>query len=274
LIFFNTDPTNWDSDNDGTSDGLEDHGYNAKIDILTDGWIRMNIYWQTYVITIETNSSVLSATFDSVNQELSVDVGGKNGTKGVTNIFAPIAMIKNAEEIDIKFDDESINFTLDQNETYYIIHVEYNHSTHRLTMTFKSLDKEPPEEGDEGEAQIGEIIAYVGIVIIILIVIILIGVMVFKRKPAKKIKYYKCRKCGEKLEVPFSSDEKIRLECTECSAKRRILNPYLKAEAKEAHEQPPESEKHKKKPIKKRKKVPKKPKKDDKLDEILDKHFK
>ncbi|MCK5561826.1 MAG: Ig-like domain-containing protein, partial [Thermoplasmata archaeon] len=364
--------------NDGIGDGLEKYDYNAKIDILSDGWIRMNIYWKDSVIIIETNSSVISGTFDSEKQELGIDVSGKNGTMGTANIMAPKAMINASEQIKIKFDGEPINFTLDQNETYYSIHIEYNHSKHRLTMNFKSIDTEPPQiqtrypehdaddvpidtdititfnekmdvstinastimlkdkdgktiegvvgyddginkltfdllknleyntaytitisgakdlagnelqeetwvfktvaeeppEKDEGEAQMGDIIAYVGVGIIILIVMILIGVMVFKRKPAKKIKYYKCRKCGEKLEVPFSENEKIKLECTECGAKRRILNPYLKGEAKEAHEQPLEPEKHKKKPIKKPKKVPKKPKKVDKLDKILDKYFK
>ncbi|MCK5561251.1 MAG: hypothetical protein KAJ51_11675, partial [Thermoplasmata archaeon] len=145
------------------------------------------------------------------------------------------------------------------------------------SWVFKTVLKEPEveeDDGGEGEAQIGDIIAYVGVGIIILIVLILIGVMVFKRKPAKKLKYYKCRKCGEKLEVPFSEEPKIRLECTECSAKRRITNPYLEEEATEAHEQPPEPAKLKKKLPKKPKKVPKKPKKVDKLDEILDKHFK
>ncbi|MCK5562420.1 MAG: Ig-like domain-containing protein, partial [Thermoplasmata archaeon] len=389
LIFFNTDPTNWDSDNDGIGDGLEKYDYNAKIDILPDGWIRMKIYWKDYVIIIETNSSVISATFDSVNRELSIDVGGNNGTGGVTDIMVPIAMINNSEQIKIEFDGGPINYTLDQNKTYYSIHIEYNHSTHRLTMNFKGTDVEPPpkdteapqiqtrypeqdaddvpidtnititfnekmnvstintttitiesndnktiegiinyddgtnkltfdpfddleydtaytitiggakdlagnelpksswvfktiakepereeDDGGEGESQMGEIIAYVGIVIIILIVLILIGVMVFKRKPVKKLKYYKCRKCGEKLEIPFSDDKKIRLECTECGAKRRIANPYLKEEEKEALEKPTVPLKAKKKRPKKPKKVPKKPKKVDELDEILDKHFK
>ena len=112
----------------------------------------MNIYWSDYVIKVVTNSSVLSATFDSSKEELSIDISGETGTSGFANITAPKAIINASEEIGVKLDGAPIEFTLTQNTTHYFIHIEYTHSTHKLTTSFEKTVGENAN-GEEKKAE-------------------------------------------------------------------------------------------------------------------------
>ncbi len=42
-----------------------------------------------------------------------------------------------------------------------------------------------------------------------------------------ELELYDCPKCGEEIEIPYSDDGKVALECESCGAKGMIPNPYL-----------------------------------------------
>jgi hypothetical protein len=135
---FQTDPLKWDTDGDGISDGLEvvAAGLLASTELLPEGWIRVKLFWSDYTISIETSSAVLGVTFDSDNKQLSVNVGGTDGTEGACNITIPKALVSSASDVKVYLDGEPIEFTLNGDMTYYYVHVEYHHSLRRLVTNF------------------------------------------------------------------------------------------------------------------------------------------
>lgn len=148
LVFSKTDPTEADSDLDGVSDGLQfvcEGGYAAMVQILSDNWTGLQIFWSGYSISIRTNSSVLSATFDRDNKTLTVGVSGPSGTIGACRIVVPKAMIDSSSEISVFLDDQMVNFTLTQNDTYYTIDILYSHSTHELVTDFAHSSEVTPQ---------------------------------------------------------------------------------------------------------------------------------
>jgi len=137
---FLTDPNDWDSDDDGISDGIE-VAFNASVLLLPEGWIKIDIYWKDYVIYIVTNSSVVGVSFNSTKKELSVNVGGEDGTVGLCNISIPKDFIKLEKDIKFFLDDESINFEIGKEGNFYTIHVRYKHSTHNLRVSYGGSEK-------------------------------------------------------------------------------------------------------------------------------------
>jgi len=139
LIFSNTDPTKVDTDGNGIGDGLQfigAGGYSAIVQLLPNGWIGMQIFWSSYTISVKTNSSVLSATFNKDNKTLTIGVSGPSGTTGACQIVVPKAMVNSSSDISVFLDDQAIDFTLTQNDTYYTIDITYTHSTHELMTGF------------------------------------------------------------------------------------------------------------------------------------------
>lgn len=127
----------------------------------------------------------------------------------------------------------------------YAIYANVTHLTIFAPMA-ESAEKEAGSEEDEDNTMLYVVVA----IIIIVIVILVLGILIRKRRPSEKErlevreeeeaaeepkidldelkpKRRKCRKCGEKLEVPVSEDEKVSIKCDECGARRRIKNPYL-----------------------------------------------
>lgn len=180
VIFSKTDPTKADTDGDGISDYLQfigEGGYATAVQGLADNWIGMRIFWSGYVISVKTNSSVLSATFDKENRSLTIGVSGPNGTRGFCEIVVPKAMIALESSIAVFLDDEELNFTLGQDSTYYIIDMDYTHSTHELRTDFAYLlvtPPPPPETVSRAiplELVISLLIVALAIVMVVLVVI-------------------------------------------------------------------------------------------------------
>ena len=149
MIFSNTDPLDADTDGNGIGDGLQfigAGGYSAMVQLLPNGWIGMQIFWSSYTISVKTNSSVLSATFNKDNKTLTIGVSGPSGTTGACQIVVPKAMINSSSDISVFLDDQAINFTLTQNDTYYTIDITYTHSTHELMTGFAHSSGTPPAE--------------------------------------------------------------------------------------------------------------------------------
>jgi hypothetical protein len=182
VIFSKTKPNNWDTNGNGIGDGLEflsNQGYAGSMQSLPDDWIGMTITWANYTILVKTNSSVLEGEFDKEEQKLKIKVSGPNGTQGVTEIDIPKSLCE-PKDIEIELDGELINYTLNEDETYYYIHIEYNHSIHELTANFLHISKPPTEPTDKEEG----ILAYIYLIslIIALIIIVLMSMVIIRTR--------------------------------------------------------------------------------------------
>jgi N-acetylneuraminic acid mutarotase len=168
VIFSKTNASLWDSNGNGVGDGLEfiqSKGYLGWIESLPDDWIGMTITWDNYTILVKTNSSLLEGEFDKEEQKLEIKVSGPDGTQGITDIDIPVDLCK-PEDIEIKLDNEIINFELIQNATYYHIHVEYTHSTHVLMTRFRQISA-----GDDSPNYINLLVVLISISIIMIVLV-------------------------------------------------------------------------------------------------------
>ncbi len=177
VIFSKTKPNDWDTNNNSIGDGLEfieSRGYLGWVKSLPDNWIGITLSWENYTVYIKTNSSVLEGEFDKVEQKLKIKVSGPEGTSGVTELDVPKTLCE-LDDIEIKLDGELINYTITENDTYYFIHIEYNHSAHELTADFTRIIDEPIESEDkDGGLPVQYFIILV--VVIILTILILLGI--------------------------------------------------------------------------------------------------
>jgi hypothetical protein len=177
VIFSKTEPDIWDTNGNAIGDGLEfiqSKGYLGWIESLPDDWIGMTITWDNYTILIKTNSSVLEGEFDKEEQKLKIKVSGEEGTQGVTEIQIPKGLC-DPMDIEISLDGELINYTVTEDETYFYIHVEYNHSVHELSAHFGESEViEDPTDGEEeflaGIYILFLIIALVAVLLLLIIV--------------------------------------------------------------------------------------------------------
>lgn len=186
VIFSKTNATLWDTNDNGVGDGLEfvaNQGYAGGMKSLPNDWIGMTITWQNYTIYVKTNSSVLEGEFDKEDRKLKIKVSGPEGTQGTTEIDVPKSLC-DPEDIEIKLDGELINYTMTQNETYYNVHIEYNHSTHEITASFGYIDQTPDPQIVEkkGETDNSFQIAF----IIALITAILLLILLIKTRNGKQ----------------------------------------------------------------------------------------
>jgi len=168
LIFSKTDPTDWDTNNNSIGDGLEfiqSQGYTGSMQSLSSHWIGMTISWENYLIYIQTSSSVLEGEFDKDEQKLEVKVSGPDGTQGITDIDVPVGLCE-PEDIEIKLDGSSIDYTLTQNTTYYHIHIEYTHSIHILSTKFNQKNGE-----DSSSNYINLLVVLISISIIMIVLV-------------------------------------------------------------------------------------------------------
>jgi hypothetical protein len=151
---------------------------------LPDGWIGMMIKWSNYTMFVSTNSTVLNVGFDKEKKKLDIKVSGKKDTSGSCKITAPKSLLNSTKDISISLDNNPLNFTLTQNETYYIIFVRYNHSIHALSIDLAE-SKNGQVNGQNGEEPEGQktenglllnAITALAIAIIIILIIVVIRV--------------------------------------------------------------------------------------------------
>ncbi len=183
VIFSKTNASLWDTNGNGVGDGLEfilSKGYLGWIESLPDDWIGMTITWDNYTILIKTNSSVLEGEFDKDEQKLKIKVSGPDGTVGVTEMDIPKSLCE-PEDIEIELDGELLNYTLTEDDTYYYIHIEYNHSIHDLVADFSRGVEEPIEPSVKDK----DYPAYLIALTIIAVIVILIFIAALKNRSEK-----------------------------------------------------------------------------------------
>jgi hypothetical protein len=182
VIFSKTKPEKWDTNGNGIGDGLEfiqSKGYLGWIESLPNDWIGMTITWDNYTVLVKTNSSVLEGEFDKDEQKLKIKVSGPDGTQGITEIDVPKSLCE-PDDIEIMLDGEMINYTITEDDTYYYIHIEYNHSIHELSADFSKIVEEPREPEADEKGLLANL--YLIALIIAVIIILLLSIVVIRNR--------------------------------------------------------------------------------------------
>jgi hypothetical protein len=146
---------------------------------LPDNWSGMTITWNNYTLLVKTNSTVLEGEFDKEEQKLKIKVSGPERTQGVTEMEVPNGLC-DPEDIEILLDGELINYTLTEYETFYHIHIEYHHSIHELSASFKDISEKTPHPTGKEEESLANL--YIIFLIITLICVLLLSAVIIKNK--------------------------------------------------------------------------------------------
>jgi len=92
---------------------------------------------EIYEIPIDTNSTIVD--FDPTAKKISLTVNGSKGTLGVCNITIPKELMPADHSIEVYFDGQKIDYGLTEDADNYYVYVEYQHSTHTITISFVTV---------------------------------------------------------------------------------------------------------------------------------------
>lgn len=94
--------------------------------------------WST-PFSIISNSTISELTFNSASKTLAFTVSGPSGTVGYTNVTITKTLIENISELKIYLDGNQIGYITASTEYTWLIHINYQHSTHKVVMILSSL---------------------------------------------------------------------------------------------------------------------------------------
>jgi hypothetical protein len=93
---------------------------------------------EKYVFSVISNSTVSELAFNSTSRVLSFTLSGPSGTTGYTNITIAKDLIGETTELKIHLDGNQIDYTAVSTDTSWLLHFTYQHSTHRVIVSFGS----------------------------------------------------------------------------------------------------------------------------------------
>lgn len=91
-------------------------------------------YQNQYVFSVESNSTISSLAFNSTSLELSFTVSGSNGTRGYVKVTITKSLISNIADTKVYLNDTQIDYTTASLDDSWLIHLTYQHSTHRVKI--------------------------------------------------------------------------------------------------------------------------------------------
>ncbi|MFX0178109.1 MAG: hypothetical protein ACFE85_17965, partial [Candidatus Hodarchaeota archaeon] len=123
-----------------------------------------------YTITVRSNSSDFGLRFNESQNEISFEINGRDGTTGDCAVLIPRAVSLYPYAVSI--DGLPLNYTVSKDETYILIHFEYDHSSHEIKIHLKEESVKPT-------------ISWIHILPISLIFIVLLGFRVYCKRKIK-----------------------------------------------------------------------------------------
>lgn len=91
---------------------------------------------QSYQIHIDTNSSLNGFLFDPDANKINLTVEGATGTSGILNVTVPKGLVPAGYGFEVYVDDQAKYYTLTEDTSNYYVEINYNHSTHTITISF------------------------------------------------------------------------------------------------------------------------------------------
>jgi hypothetical protein len=94
--------------------------------------------WST-PFSVISNSTISELTFNSTSKTLTFTVSGPTGTTGYTNVTIAKILIRDLSESKIYLDGNQTDYTTTSTEYTWLIHITYQHSTHKIVMILSPL---------------------------------------------------------------------------------------------------------------------------------------
>jgi serine protease len=91
-------------------------------------------YNNQYVFSVESNSTVSSLAFDSADLKLEFEVTGPSGTEGYIRVTIAKTLVDNIEKLEVKLNDEEVEYMATQLDDSWLIFLTYSHSTHQISV--------------------------------------------------------------------------------------------------------------------------------------------
>ena len=104
-----------------------------------------SIVWgeETFIVSVESNSTVSNFAFNQPDKEISFNVTGLNGTIGICNVTIPKQLLR-GEPWTVLVDAQPATFTQTENDTHSMLYFTYGHSTHRIQIRGTWVIGPPP----------------------------------------------------------------------------------------------------------------------------------
>jgi parallel beta-helix repeat protein len=87
-----------------------------------------------YVFSVESNSTISALAFNLTSLELSFTVSGPTGTNGYVKVTLAKSLVSNIADTKVYLNDTQIDYTTASLDDSWLIHLTYQHSTHRVTI--------------------------------------------------------------------------------------------------------------------------------------------
>ncbi len=90
------------------------------------------------VFSVGSNSTVTNFIFNSETGQLSFQVAGATNTTGYVDVCIDKALVSDNSKINAYIDGHVISYTVTSKPDYWVLHFNYHHSTHTITLKLNS----------------------------------------------------------------------------------------------------------------------------------------
>ena len=122
---------------DYNGDGVVDEARHPDVSgvLLLHALYTFSIVWgeETFVVSVESNSTVSNFAFNQPDKEISFNVTGPDGTIGFCNVTIPKALLY-GEPWTVLIDGALVSPTITENATHDCLYFTYTHSTHTIQI--------------------------------------------------------------------------------------------------------------------------------------------
>jgi hypothetical protein len=136
---------------DSNGDDIFEHTFTSDSELTQSEFLAQitlyifSIIWgeETFIVSVESNSTVSNFAFNQPDKEISFNVTGPDGTIGFCNVTIPKALLY-AEPWTVLIDGAPMPPTITENETHSCLYFTYTHSTHKIEIIGTWVIPPPP----------------------------------------------------------------------------------------------------------------------------------
>ncbi|MCW4055213.1 MAG: PQQ-binding-like beta-propeller repeat protein, partial [Candidatus Bathyarchaeota archaeon] len=144
------------------------------------------------VFSVTSNSTISAFTFESEHRELCFTVTGPPGTCGYVNVHIAKSLIADTEDIEVKLNDEEIDFTVTSLDDSWLLRFTCQHSTHTVKIALGEASTAFLDSPLE------QLLIYAGVPFIVAIALVALYMARKKRTQTKQDEAERQRKQTEK----------------------------------------------------------------------------
>jgi hypothetical protein len=96
------------------------------------------------IFSVASNSTVTDLGFNSTSGQLSFTVTGPSGTRGYADVYIAKSLVNETSTIKAFIDGDAATFTISSTADSWMLHFNYHHSAHQVTIDLNAPDTNPP----------------------------------------------------------------------------------------------------------------------------------